>query len=374
MVQTNTFVSSIGFPVYAVSFSLDDKLIIAGGGGAGRSGVKNKISMYDVDLKDKKFKLSQEITLDKDEDAPMCLSVHPQKKALVCGINSSEEKIKAGENENCRIFSYEDDKITPKATAQTMSSESSEHYQKVARFSPEGKEIISCTTNGEITLLKYPSMKAAFGPVNWDQKEVLDADFDSLGKQIVVITQTELRVLSASNGSIIQTIENPVRNKSDVCLFRACRFGRNTTKGYLYSVVNTKSRNRAFVTKWDTHSWDKLANCPVSRKPVTSFCISNDGKLLALGTSDLSIVICDAHTLRTLMVVPSAHGFPVTSLSFNQDSTLLVSGSVDNTCRVIEIPDTWPKGIPLNINLAIIIALIVALTAFLYQVLPVMMA
>ncbi|ORX90146.1 WD40 repeat-like protein [Basidiobolus meristosporus CBS 931.73] len=370
MVQTNSFVSSIGFPIYAVSFSQDDKLIAAGGGGAGRTGVQNKISMYDIDLKDKKFKLAQEAILEKEEDAPMCLSVHPKKEILVCGINSSEEKIKAGKNTNCRVFAYDHDKIEVKTSAQTLKAKSPDHYQKVVRFSPEGNLILSCTTNGEITLLKYPSMKYAFDPVNWDEKEILDADFDSTGKQIALITEGELRVLSTNNGSIVQTIENPVLNKSNTCIFRACRFGKKETKGFLYSVVNTKSRDRAFITKWDTHSWDRLGNCPVSRKPVTSFCISDDGKLLAFGTSDMSIIILDANSLRTLKIIPSAHGFPVTSLSFNRDSTLLVSGSVDNTCRVIEIPDKWPAGPLFDINVAIFIALVVVVTAFLYQIIP----
>jgi prolactin regulatory element-binding protein len=68
-----------------------------------------------------------ELELEKDEDAPMsmaansevrhperfCNSINPrcvQSKQLVCGINSTLDKLENGQNENCRVYGVQDKK------------------------------------------------------------------------------------------------------------------------------------------------------------------------------------------------------------------------------------------------------------------------
>jgi prolactin regulatory element-binding protein len=41
---------------------------------------------------------------------------------------------------------------------------------------------------------------------------------------------------------------------------------------------------------------------------------------------------------QPVMTILKAHDFPVTSLKFNPSGTLVISGSADNTVRVITIP------------------------------------
>lgn len=38
-----TFKVSVGIPVFGLGFTSDNQLVLGGGGGAGRSGVKNKL-------------------------------------------------------------------------------------------------------------------------------------------------------------------------------------------------------------------------------------------------------------------------------------------------------------------------------------------
>lgn len=45
------------------------------------------------------------------------------------------------------------------------------------------------------------------------------------------------------------------------------------------------------------------------------------------------------HKKQPLLTILKAHDFPPTALRFNPDSNLLVSGSVDNTIRVVTVPD-----------------------------------
>jgi prolactin regulatory element-binding protein len=48
--------------------------------------------------------------------------------------------------------------------------------------------------------------------------------------------------------------------------------------------------------------------------------------------------------LQSIVTVLHAHDFPVTSLKFNPSGTLVVSGSADNTVRVIDIPAVAARG------------------------------
>lgn len=87
------------FPVYSLGFVGDDKVVLGGGGGAGRSGIKNKLvgfrasrvslsspirnlfqRLYDISAKN--LELLDELELDPDEDAPMTMAVNAQVRAL----------------------------------------------------------------------------------------------------------------------------------------------------------------------------------------------------------------------------------------------------------------------------------------------------
>ena len=41
--SSSSFSVSVDFPVFSLAFTADNQLVLGGGGGAGRSGVKNKL-------------------------------------------------------------------------------------------------------------------------------------------------------------------------------------------------------------------------------------------------------------------------------------------------------------------------------------------
>jgi prolactin regulatory element-binding protein len=102
-----------------------------------------------------------------------------------------------------------------------------------------------------------------------------------------------------------------VLSKNLHCTFRAARFGRGETSSRLFTVVNAtppksttaNRRNKggerkAFISVWDIDTWKLIRTRTVAKKPVTSFDVSPNGKLLALGGSDLSITVFDAETVQ----------------------------------------------------------------------------
>lgn len=162
-------------------------------------------------------------------------------------------------------------------------------------------------------LLSYPDMDDVFTPFEFED-EVYDVDFSDDGSMVLAASSKRLCVFStakqpASAGppEPIQTIEKPVLKKGLACSFRAARFGRHAHAGQLYTIVNAKgpgsSGKRSFISLWDARpegggDWKLSKTRTASQKPVTAFDVSEDGRFVALGSSDLSITVLDAGSLN----------------------------------------------------------------------------
>ncbi|GAA5900839.1 hypothetical protein JCM8208_004624 [Rhodotorula glutinis] len=379
-----SFPLDVRFPVYSVAFTTDDTVILAGGGGSSRTGVKNRLSMYTVDVKKRQISLVEEHELSKEEDAPMTVAVHPQSKSIVAGINSSVAQLEKGVNENVRVFSYDDKEIKYEKRKQTITSTDPDHYQKVTAFSRAAASPLVAvgTTNSQLSLLSFPDLDDVFPSITYDGEEIYDADFNDEGDMLVGTSSNKLCVWSTkaadkeAEPEPLQVIERPVLKKELACTFRAAKFGRSATASNLYTVVNASpagnvrkppaGSKKAFVSLWDTRAWKLLKTRTVSQKPVTAFDVSEDGTLLAYGSSDLSVGILDAVTLRPLLTVLHAHDFPVTALKFNPSASVLISGSADNSIRVIEVPTLAQRG-GSSATYAVLMTLLILLLAILIQ-------
>jgi len=154
----------------------------------------------------------------------------------------------------------------------------------------------------------------------------------------------------------------------------------------LYTVINTSPRRArqtksttrpSFVVKWsipDTdnkdkeNKWEAVKVRKVGDKGITCFDISPDGRFLAFGSSDYTIGILDVNTLSPLLTILKAHDFPPTTLRFNPTSRLLVSGSADNSVRIVSVPAEL-GGQSWGMLLVIILTLIVILLAIAFRML-----
>ncbi|TKY85929.1 hypothetical protein EX895_004754 [Sporisorium graminicola] len=427
MARTQHFPVQARIPIYSVGFVDDNVIVYSGGGGAGRSGVTNAVVAAQVDLAAQTIHKLDQLSLSRDEDAPMAMSVNTAKSQLVCGINNTADEVRAGNNQPIRIFKYsisnlaaadkaesaKDEKASSSTdkgkakqhdvkvqlhfdrAAQSLHIQDPEQYVKVAAFSPNGRMLAVATTDGQVALHRFPSVSPVWNDVgepsssalaaaeaqdtsisipsqDFDGSEIYDADFSHSNTHVVFTSSSKLVVYAthpfsqanADDAAIndddasteiaegyaqtIQTIKNPALGGKGPCSFRAARFGRGeASKEKLFTVVNAapaggkgpKAKIRkSFVTAWDADSWDLIETRHVSDRPVTVFDVSPDGRFLAYGSSDLSIGVLDAKTLRPVLKILHAHDFPPTCLKFNPASNLLISASADNTLRVIPIP------------------------------------
>ncbi|THV08717.1 WD40 repeat-like protein [Dendrothele bispora CBS 962.96] len=382
------------FPVYSSSFVSENQLILGGGGGASKSGIKNKLRLYTV-RDDRSVELNDEFELEKGEDAPMSMAAHPDGKAFVCGVNSAIEVLQKGVNENCRSFSIENGKLSLTRTQGTIVvSDDKDDFQKVTVVSPDGK-LIAVAGSNTLHVLSYPSLAPIGDPIKTEQ-EIYDAAFSK--SQLVIATTANLQVYnipetaapkpspskskkkgkqkSTSNPTLVldRTVEIPASLGGSVGnTFRAAKFHAKDDSVF-YTVMNTipkrtrskSSPKQAFVCKWNTESWTIEKTRKVGDRSITCFAVSPDGKFLGYGSSDLSVGLLDAVTLNPAASILKAHEFSVTTIVFNPSSKLLVSGGADHSIRVVTIPEVT-GSIDWSLMMFILLAIVVLLIAFAVQ-------
>ena len=145
------------FPVYAVDWADDETLILAGGGGATKSGIKNKLvcsrrpavracvnvtetlqsgqgwskgESYFGDRVEQRRGCSHDTSGGSTGKSALHLRAElmEQSKQLVTGINASSSLVKEGKNDQCRLYSYADDSIQLKKAVGTIEANWSDDY------------------------------------------------------------------------------------------------------------------------------------------------------------------------------------------------------------------------------------------------------
>ncbi|KAJ3558946.1 hypothetical protein NM688_g634 [Phlebia brevispora] len=386
------------FPVYSSAFVSTDELVLGGGGGQTRSGIKNKLvgaRNYDCVAPDREISLLDEYELQMGEDAPMSMAANPKTHEIICGVNSALDALETVKNQNCRKFRVADGKLSFEASQSTLTYDpdnDDDDFQKITVFSPGG-ELVAVAGSRDLSVLRFPSLEPAATALRLSKGEIYDATFSS--SNLVVATTVNLMIYAVPSASeaddgtsekqagkqkeisleldLVQTIERPTLPGTDAgSSFRAVRY-HPSNPTVLYTVLNTvpqrtrskHSPRRAFVCKWNTDNWEVTKLRKVSDRNVTCFDVSPDGRFLAFGSSDYTVGVLDAQTLAPLLTILKAHEFPPTTLKFNPTSSLLISGSADSTVRVIAIPDqlvgaSWSSWIIVIVTLLVILFAIIA--------------
>ncbi|KAF7717827.1 Uncharacterized protein PECH_000086 [Penicillium ucsense] len=210
---------TLSCPLFAADFDPRDngRLIVGGGGGEGRSGVGNKISLIDTSNSDE-ITEAVEINLSRDEDSVTSLAAAPQPNddehslIVLAGINSSVADQKKGVNQHMRSFRFDvprkkQKETTVSGTAESLSRasifrskgpDSGDTYQRVMRLSPwrqddarskgqdtrVGAIATGMAQSGEVVFFKVgngPTEADVIGRIRLEgSEEAEDVDFASL--------------------------------------------------------------------------------------------------------------------------------------------------------------------------------------------------
>ncbi|KAH9818871.1 quinon protein alcohol dehydrogenase-like superfamily [Melampsora americana] len=354
---------NLGSPIYCTVFVDQDRIILGGGGGSS----KNHLILH-------------EYGLPSGSDSPMSIDLDRSTGLVLSGINSSPTELKLGRNLHLRTFKLLDSSLEPKESYQILDfDQSGNDYQRINCLSRASPQLLAVGgSNNQLKLLYYPSLKAAIStPISCPAGELLTVDFSEDGTHFLICSTQAVRIFSIIFPSSNQEKKGK-KEKKEIKLnqsheliptqtypstsFRSARFGRGPTSETIFTILNPQDRKKgARVLSWNSNDGSLRRSRLISTRPVTAFDLSESGKLLALSSSDLTVSVIDALSLRPILTILHAHEFPVTCLKFSIDSSRLISASADTTIRVIEIPErrsAWRSSASILIFLTIFMILI----------------
>ncbi|KAK9464783.1 hypothetical protein V1512DRAFT_86024 [Lipomyces arxii] len=366
----DSFGLEIGYPVYAAAFASDGRLLVAGGGGEGKNGIANKISVLDVNIDERKITVAGEKVLSKDEDLPMSLDI-TNTGVIATGINSASAKIKTGTNEHLRLFKLEsDNRIESQSQTQLFTSRQPDEYQKCTRFSQAGTLLAVASSGGTLHTLAFPSLQPQFAPMADDTDEVQDVDFSFDEKLLAYTTPTSVTLLSALTGEMItQQFPPPAMS------FRGVRFAGES----LIVVANHARKRGASLLKLTLPAdiyLTKQQSLPPARtvralhtgiKAVTALdCL--DGLAVVAG-ADMSISVVRVDTLREIKTVHNAHAFPVTCVAINPAGTCVATTSVAQSVVLLKLDPTASSNRQVMIVSTVVSVVFIVIVGILVQLL-----
>jgi WD40 repeat protein len=85
---------------------------------------------------------------------------------------------------------------------------------------------------------------------------------------------------------------------------------------------------------WNAETDDAVLKLEGHTDIVTSVAFSPDGKRIASGSHDRTILVWDAETGEALLKPLKGHANIITSVAFSLDGKRIVSGSHDQTIRI----------------------------------------
>lgn len=253
------------------------------------------------------------------------------------------------------------------------------------------------TTDNKVAFLTFPHLQVVGLPTVVEGGDLVDVQWGGPDGRWLAITSTSLlsvyeftyNKLDSYGLRVLQAISAPTID-GGVVEFRAARFAPGAEQPDIIVAFNAalpsrrekRRARRAYVGKYAAKvvhgeegkvviekegeetqildkepkivsaTWDLVSKREVAGKPITVFDVSADGKLVAFGSSDLSLGMLDARTLavsyhsttltmQPLLKILNAHSFPPTALKFNPSATMLVSASADNTVRTVLVPTSF---------------------------------
>ncbi|KAI1276601.1 hypothetical protein F5Y07DRAFT_389132 [Xylaria sp. FL0933] len=264
----------LAYPLYCCDFVDPDHLVVAGGGGPGRNGVGNKITLLDTSDATQLAEIS-ELELSPNEDNVMSLVVvgpHKDKDkdksttttTVLAGVNSSPEDVNKGQNKHLRALAISQPgksaktggvKISEVARNALFVHKDKDTYQRILRLSPPhegltnsprlGAAATGLSKHPQIALFDVPSTNSP----QWKTRGRLDPRVEAMDLDVIQtgpdtyqlaycddhdVFTVEVSKAEVSEPRCVYSIE-PDAGEDVKASFKSLRY---LTPGFLVTVVN----------------------------------------------------------------------------------------------------------------------------------------
>jgi prolactin regulatory element-binding protein len=215
---------------------------------------------------------------------------------------------------------------------------------KCLAFSADGGRLAVGSEDGRLRLLSWPALRVLGDEARAHPDAVSDADFSPDG---ALLLTTGNEPWGAAGGACVWRVAGQALQRerwlgsfgapprARVTL-RGARFARDGS-GRAFTGVNVAGEAR--VVAWRVADWAPLALKRALSEPLTSLALSPiDGRLIAAGGAEGSVVMLGARTLAPLRRVKNAHMVFVTAVAFSPAGATLASLSGDASARCTAAP------------------------------------
>ncbi|UPK89778.1 hypothetical protein LCI18_000713 [Fusarium solani-melongenae] len=291
----------LDYPLYAVDFDPEDstRLVVGGGGGAGRSGVGNKITVLET-LSQQELRIAGEIDLSRDEDSVMSLAVGPHKGKttyLYAGVNSSHDSIAKGKNEHLRTLAIEqskaraaagtkipDSNISELSRAALFENPDADMYQRLLRVAgPVGAAATAMGKEHQLAVFEASGAATKLRGVLELPKEAEDLDVVQTGDnefQVAYCYKYELYLvkIGAKESSDPELVYTMPDDHGERPVFRSIRY---LSPNFLVAAANLPKRSgvviQGYRLPYAGHKGARLAaNARIPRKiSATALAVAN---------------------------------------------------------------------------------------------------
>ncbi|XP_052895251.1 prolactin regulatory element-binding protein [Anopheles moucheti] len=374
---TDGLLARVNFPLYAIEMLTSRHVLVAGGGGASKTGVANGFEIYEIYHDGEKYVADEVI---RHETGPTVV--------MNCAVKNDEKRtlLMAGQESHCQMYlvntiidsgeysstspisnktdpeglrkrrsisqqrsslgpsappptvqggeskKADDGKATPAArkqirfeikTADSVQTDftETEPLQRVVRISPNGRLMATGGMDGHLRVWNFPKMTIA-SDIAAHTKEIDDLDFSPDSKHVVSIAKDGLGVIWSINPDkeSKKLVWNPPAN----CryLLKRCRYGLvegQKDKFRLFTLANPFAKSgkaKGLLQQWDPEA-GRMTGVVEIDESLAALAVRDDGRFVAIGTMfSGSVSVYIAFSLQRVLHVPNAHAMFVTGLEF----------------------------------------------------------
>ncbi|CAL8287360.1 unnamed protein product [Merluccius merluccius] len=416
------------FPLYSVKVDPKSGLvIIAGGGGSSKTGIKNAVHFLGLQLvgehqysatllhchdTDMRATMNMAITdgvIAAGQDGSCSMMRFKQRQSKEGRKAASSEAANSEQQGNARRRAGKGDQAaqdgmeeaggasdttdeTPQISVETFGEVQSDlnpqdPLQKVVRFSSDLSLIATGGTDGHIRVWEYPSLKKKLD-FKAHEGEIEDLDLSPGNEHLVSVGRDFVcSVWSGNQLALGLRWQDTMPQVADKAYrYMACRFGRVEDQKdalRLYTVQIPHKRDRkpppCYLTKWDGKSFLPMLTATCGREVISSMTVSDSGTFIGLGTVTGSVAIYIAFSLQKLYYVQESHGIVVTDVAFLPDTSkgkaikgsneaAMLSVAVDSRCQLHAVRNR--RSFPIWLVLCFCAVMVVAVILLLQSLFP----